>query len=366
MIRSLGLVVLAAAVAAPFNAQAAAPPPKSVAPAPSPSPAASVPSDVVATIDGEPFTARQLEDVAGARLFQLRTQQYQAQRQILDDEIARRLLEREAAARKLTAADLLKQEVESKVAPVTEAEQKAFYEQNKARMGTMSEADALKRIEAHLREQRVGERQAEFLSGLRAKADVRVMLEPPRVAVPVGDNPSRGPLDAPVTIVEFSDFQCPFCSRATATLKKLDESFPGKIRIVYRDFPLVQIHPNAARAAEAAACANDQGKFWAMHDVLFEHQDKLGEADLKQSAVALGLDAAAFDQCLESGRHSAQWQKDTAEGQRYGVSSTPAFFINGRLVVGAQPYESFARLVEEELARVGQGAPTKPATTSIR
>ncbi len=365
MIRSLGLVVLAAAMAAPSNAQAAAPPPKSAAP-PSPSPAAGVPSDVVATIDGEPFTARQLEDAAGPRLFQLRTQQYQAQRQILDDEIARRLLEREAAARKVTAAELLKQEVESKVAPVTEAEQKAFYEQNKARMGTMTEADALKRIEAHLREQRVGERQAEFLSGLRAKANVHVMLEPPRIAVPVGDNPSRGPADAPVTIVEFSDFQCPFCSRATATLKKLDESFPGKIRIVYRDFPLVQIHPNAARAAEAAACANDQGKFWAMHDVLFEHQDKLGEADLKQSAVALGLDAAAFGQCLESGRHSAEWQKDIAEGQRYGISSTPAFFINGRLVVGAQPYESFARVVEEELARAGQGGPGKPTTTSIR
>jgi protein-disulfide isomerase len=357
MIRSLGFVVLAAAVAAPSNTQAAALPPKSVAPAPSPSPAAGAPSDVVATIDGEPFTARQLEDVAGARLFQLRTQQYQAQRQILDDEIARRLLEREAAARKVTAAELLKQEVESKVAPVTEADQKAFYEQNKARMGTMSEADALKRIEAHLHEQRVGERQAEFLSGLRARANV---------AVPLGDNPSRGSADAPVTIVEFSDFQCPFCSRATATLKKLDESFPGKIRIVYRDFPLVQIHPNAARAAEAAACANDQGKFWAMHDVLFEHQDKLGEADLKQSAVVLGLDAAAFDQCLESGRHSAEWQKDTAEGQRYGVSSTPAFFINGRLVVGAQPYGTFARVVEEELARVQQGSPGKPTTTSIR
>ena len=360
MIRSLGLVVLAAALAAPSNARAAAPPKSKVAPAPSPTPAPA-PADVVATIGGEPFTARQLEEVAGARLFQLRTQQYQAQRQILDEEIGRRLLEREAAARKVTVAELLKEEVESKIAPVTEADQKAFYEQNKARLGTMTEADALKRIEAHLREQRIAERQAEFLNGLRAKADVRVLLEPPRVALPVGDDPARGPADAPITIVEFSDFQCPFCSRATATLKKLDEAYAGKIRIVYRDFPLVQIHPNAARAAEAAACANEQGKFWAMHDVMFEHQDKLGEADLKQSAVTLGLDAAAFNQCLESGRHSAQWQKDTAEGQRYGVSSTPAFFINGRLVVGAQPYESFARVVEEELARAGQGGAGKPA-----
>jgi len=342
MIRSFGPVVLAALVAA-------------ASPAPAQTPVPS-PSDVVATIGGEPFTARQLEDAAGARLFQLRTQQYQAQRQILDDEIAKRLLEREAAARKVTVAELLKQEVESKVAPVTEAEQKAFYTQNKARMGEVTEADALKRIEAGLRQQRTGERQAEFLSGLRAKADVRILMEPPRLRLAVGDDPTRGPADAPVTIVEFSDFQCPYCSRATATLKKLETSYPGKIRLVYRDFPLVQIHPNAARAAEAAACANEQGKFWPMHDVMFEHQDKLGEADLKLSAASLGLDAAKFDQCLESGRYTGQWKKDTAEGEQYGVSSTPAFFINGRLVVGAQPYESFARIVDEELARAGRAA----------
>jgi protein-disulfide isomerase len=335
MIRSFAVAVLVAAWAVPFPAAAETP----AVPA----------SDVVATIAGEPFTASQLEEAAGARLFQLRTQQYQAQRQILDDEIARRLLEREAAARKVTADELLKQEVEAKVAPVTEEEQKAFYAQNKARMGEMTEADALKRIEAGLRQQRIGERKAEFLSGLRAKADVHVLLEPPRLTLTIGDEPVRGPADAPITIVEFSDFQCPFCSRATATLKKLDAAYPGKIRVVYRDFPLVQIHPNAARAAEAAACANEQGKFWPMHDAMFEHQDKLAEADLKQSAAALGLDATAFNQCLESGRHTAQWQKDTAEGEAYGVSSTPAFFINGRLIVGAQPYESFARILDEEL-----------------
>ena len=344
MIRSFGLAVLAAVCAAPSPASAQAATPAPSAPA----------SEVVATIGGEPFTAGELEEVAGARLFQLRTQQYQAQRQILEDEIARRLLDREAAARKVTVAELLKEEVESKVAPVTEAEQKAFYAQNKARMGDMTEADALKRIEAGLRQQRVGERQADFISGLRAKADVHVMLEPPRLTLAVGDDPTRGPADAPITIVEFSDFQCPYCSRATGTLKKLESSYPGKIRLVYRDFPLVQIHPNAARAAEAAACANEQGKFWAMHDVLFEHQDKLAEADLKATAATLGLDSAKFDQCLGSGRYTGQWKKDAAEGERYGVSSTPAFFINGRLVVGAQPYESFARIVDEELARAGR------------
>jgi protein-disulfide isomerase len=360
MIRSFGLVVLAAAMSAPSVARAGAPQGGPGTPAP-----AGGPSEVVATIGGEPFTARQLEEAAGARLFQIRTQQYQAQRQILDDEIARRLLEREAAARHLTVPELVKQEVEAKIAPVSEAEQRTFYEQNKSRMGEMTEADALKRIEAGLRQQRMGEKQAEFINGLRTKADVRVLLEPPRLTIPGGDDPARGPADAPITIVEFSDFQCPYCSRATATLKKLDAAYPGKIRTVYRDFPLVQIHPNAARAAEAGACANEQGKFWAMHDAMFEHQDKLGDADLRQSAAALGLDAAAFNQCLDSGRHTAQWKKDASEGERYGVSSTPAFFVNGRLIVGAQPYETFARIVDEELARsaprgAGPGQPSSP------
>jgi protein-disulfide isomerase len=353
MSRSIVPVVMAAVMAVPCVAGAGGVEAKGKPPAPAPasSPSPAAPADVVAIIAGEPFTARDLEQVAGARLFQLKTQQYQAQRQILDEEIGKRLLEREAAARKVTVAELLKQEVEAKVKPVTAEEQKAFYDQNKARMGNLSEADALKRIETGLGQQRSRERQNEFVDSLRASANVRVLLDPPRLTIEAGTSPSRGPADAPIQIVEFSDFQCPFCSRATGTLKKLEDTYPGKIRVVYRDFPLVSIHPQAAKAAEAAACANDQGKFWAMHDVLFGHQDKLQEADLKKSAADLGLEATAFNECLDSGKHAADWQKNAAEGEKYGVQSTPAFFINGRMVVGAQPYESFAKVVDEELAR---------------
>jgi protein-disulfide isomerase len=348
MRRSMCVLVLAAAWAVPSAAVAAAPP----APAPAAGP------DVVAVIGGEPFTARELEEIAGARLFQLRSQQYQAQRQILDDAIAMRLLEREARERKVTVDELVKQEVTAKVTPVTEAEQKAFYEENKPRFGPMTEAEAMKRIEAGLGQQRAAQRRAEFVETLRAKAGVRVLLDPPRLAVDMAGDPSKGPADAPVTIVEFSDFQCPYCSRAIDTLKKVEENYAGKIRLVYRDYPLVQIHPNAARAAEAAACANDQGKFWPMHDRLFAHQDKLEAADLKKNAAELGLDTAAFDQCLDSGRHAEGWRKDSADAERYGVSSTPAFFINGRLIVGAQPYEAFAQVIDDELARAGvAGAP---------
>jgi protein-disulfide isomerase len=353
MRRSMCVLLLAAAWAAPSAVVAAA--------TPAPAPPAAAPSDVVAVIAGEPFTARELEEAAGPRLFQLRSQQYLAQRQILDDAIATRLLEREAAQRKVTVEELTRQEVSAKVAPVTEAEQKAFYEQNKPRFGPLTEAEALKRIETGLGQQRADQRRAEFVGTLRARAGVRVLLDPPRLAVETAGDPSRGPADAPVTIVEFSDFQCPFCSRAIDTLKKIEENYAGKVRLVYRDYPLVQIHPSAARAAEAAACANDQGKFWAMHDLLFAHQDKLEAADLKKHAADLGLDTAAFDQCLDSGRHAEGWQKDTADAERYGVSSTPAFFINGRLVVGAQPYEAFSQVIDDELARAG--VPVAPKTS---
>src|SRR5262249_51122468 len=138
-----------------------------------------------------------------------------------------------------------------------------------------------------------------------------------------------------------------------------EERYPGKIRLFYRDFPLTSIHPLAAKASEAAACADDQGKFWAMHDAMFGHQDKLQPDDLKKTAAELGLEATALKECLDAGGHAADWQTSAAAGEKYGVQSTPAFFINGRMVVGAQPIESFARVVDEELARSGAPVPDK-------
>jgi protein-disulfide isomerase len=144
------------------------------------------------------------------------------------------------------------------------------------------------------------------------------------------------------------------------TLAKLQEAYPGKLRIVFRDLPLLNMHKNAGHAAEAAHCANDQGKFWEMHDRLFANQAKLAPADLKEHAVALGLDATAFNQCLDSGKYTADWRRDSEDAARLGLSGTPAFFINGRLLSGAQPYEAFAQVIEEELAL----AASKPTSGS--
>ena len=307
-------------------------------------------SPAVAMVAGTPITAAALDQLAGSRLFQVRQQEYQVRKQVLDDAIGKRLFETEAAARKISVDELTRLEIDGKAAPVTDAEKKDFYEKNKPRFGTTAEEQALVQIENGLRQQRVRDRRAEFLKELRAKADVKVMLEPPRVTVADGGNPAKGPVTAPVTVDEFTDFQCPFCARVGPTLKKLEEAYPGKLRIVFRDLPLLNIHKNAGHAAEAAACANDQGKFWEMHDRLFANQAKLAPAELKEHAVALGLDATAFNQCLDSGKYTPEWRRDAEEAGRLGLSGTPAFFINGRLLSGAQPYEAFAQVIDEELA----------------
>lgn len=172
-----------------------------------------------------------------------------------------------------------------------------------------------------------------------------------RLNVSADDDPVKGSNDAPVTIIEFSDFECPFCERFyTQTLPLIDSDYiqTGKVKFVYRDFPL-SFHRNATKAAEAADCANEQGKFWEYHDKIYENQNDIGIASLKQYAVDLGLDAQAFNTCLDSGKMTQEVQKDAQDGRAYGVQGTPTFFINGIRLVGAQPYENFQQVIDQEL-----------------
>ncbi len=187
---------------------------------------------------------------------------------------------------------------------------------------------------------------------LKVDAEIAYFLEPPRADV-AATGPSKGPDDAPVTIVEFSDFECPFCSRVNPTLDQVREEYGDQVRIVFRQFPL-RIHPNAPKAAEASLCAHDQGKFWEMHDLMFEEQKQLAVADLKAKAARLELDTEQFDQCLDSGKYQGQVQADMQEGARAGVSGTPAMFVNGRLVSGAVPFQQIADVIDMELARGGK------------
>ena len=192
------------------------------------------------------------------------------------------------------------------------------------------------------------------LEDLKAKHHVQVALEAPelpRVEVEA-KGPSRGPANAPVTIVEFSDFQCPYCGREVPVIDRILKEYDGKVRLVFRHYPL-DFHTFAGKAAEAGACAQDQGKFWELHDKMFGNQNKLAVEDLKGYAKSVGIDAGKFDKCLDSGEKAAMVSADEKDGESAGVSGTPAFFINGIFINGAVPYEQFKEAVDRELKGKG-------------
>jgi protein-disulfide isomerase len=173
--------------------------------------------------------------------------------------------------------------------------------------------------------------------------------EPTRVKVAT-TGPAKGPANAPVTIVEFSDFQCPYCGRLSPTLKQVEQKYGDKVRLVYRQYPL-PFHRFAQKAAEASLCANDQGKFWQMHDAIFADQQALEVAQLKSKATDLGLNTEQFNQCIDLGRHAAAIQADVKDGAAAGVTGTPALFVNGRLILGAVPLEQITSVIDDELKR---------------
>ena len=305
---------------------------------------------------GDAFiTEDELSRAVGNRLMKIRTDEYNLRRNALEMLIEERLLAAEAARRQISVAELLATEVESRVATPAAADIEPFYEASKQRFAGMSPEEAMQQIAHNMRDREIAKRRAELIASLRAASRVKVLLEPPRTAVEA-KGPSRGAADAPITIVEFSDFECQFCSRSVATLKKVEETYGGKVRIVYRDFPL-ENHRGAPRAAEAAHCAAEFDKFWPMHDKLYSKQG-VSDADIRKYAADLGLDAEEFGTCLQSGKHTATWKASHAEGSRVGVVSTPTFFVNGRMIAGAAPFEHFARIIDEELARGGGGQRT--------
>lgn len=315
--------------------------------------AAHAASDALAEVDGAAITSEEVEKSLAGQLSKLEEQIYNLKRQKLDALINEKLLEKEAAKRKLTVPQLIDAEVTAKVGLVTEQEIEKFYQDNKAQIKT-DDPELRNKIRAHLQNQKLATKREEFVKSLRSQAKIVDNLKPPaaaRVEVSVEGAPFRGAANSPVTIVEFSDFECPFCKRAHPTLMQLLEKYAGKVKLVYRDFPLESIHPQARRAAEAARCANDQGKFWDYYDTLFTESPKLAPDDLKRYAAQAGIDVKKFDDCLSGGVHKTALQKDIDEGTRLGVSGTPAFFINGRPLTGAQPLEAFARIIDDELAR---------------
>jgi protein-disulfide isomerase len=278
---------------------------------------------------------------------------YDGRRAALDGIIADALLEAEAEARGIEPNALLAQEVAARVVPVSDAQVVTFYNQNRNQMQGRSLEVMGSAIRNFLQDQLAADARQAYIDELRAAGPaISLQLEPPRQEIALeASDPVLGAPGAAVTIVEFSDFECPFCAAAMPTLKRLLDAYGDQVRLVWKDFPLTQIHPNAFRAGEAGQCAAEQGGFWAFHDVLFANQQALDDASLVTHAATAGLDSAAFGACLEASRYADRVRAGMDQGSLLGVQATPTVFINGRAVSGAQPYEVFAAIIEEELAR---------------
>lgn len=310
---------------------------------------------VVARMQGWQLTEAELEEEMHSELLKAEidhaNQMHAAKERRVDFLVAARVITEEAKRQGTTPSELMKKEVGEPAELVTEEDLRALYEEYKERIGRPFEE-----VHDELRKVRVGQKREELknalLERLRSEAGVEIDLPQPVlpvIAVAGGEQaPVRGEAQAPVTIVEFSDFQCPFCRRMREPIDALLEEYPGKVRLVYRHFPLSS-HDQAMPAAQASMCANEQGRFWPYHDLLFANQDALSDEKLRELAGQIGLDLAAFETCLASERYLALIEADLAAGRDAGVQGTPAYFVNGKPVFGAEPIDVFRRLIESEL-----------------
>ena len=317
---------------------------------------------VVATLDGREIHMTELTQWIKDDLYKNEVESkaageaYEVQVAAIDSLVDEQILNAAAKAAGKPSDVYLDEQVAA-LGPVSDEEIKAFFDQNRQRLPPDATLDSLKeRIRQHLTSQRPEKVREE----LRKNAKIAVLLQPPRVAV-APDGPSRGPADAPIVVVEFSDYQCPFCKRAEPTVSALMQKYPTQVRLVYRHLPLDQIHPRARPAAVAAVCAEQQGKFWEYHDTLFANQQALNDADLEKYATTLGMDAEKFKACRADPASDAKVSADAAAAKEAGLTGTPAFFVNGILISGARPLDDFTKWVDSELAAKGQAAPATPA-----
>jgi protein-disulfide isomerase len=313
--------------------------------------------DAAARVGDKTITVKELDDrwrqndPAGSA--QATQALYDGRRAALDDLIATMLIEEAAKAKGQTAAQFTDAEIAKRLKPVTDTEIAVFYGENRAQMQGRSLEQMSDLIRQFLNDRQKQTARAAMIAELRkAGPPVRVMFEPPRQQIAIAaDDPSLGPANAPVTIVEFSDFQCPFCQRVVPTIKQIKAKYGDRVRIVWKDFPLTQIHPQAFDAAQAGNCAREQGKFWEYHDQLFANQAALQPEFLKKYATDAGMNGATFSACLDSGKFQPKVQAALEAGGKLGIGSTPTSYINGRAVTGAQPIEVFEAVIDEELQK---------------
>ncbi|HKE27410.1 MAG TPA: thioredoxin domain-containing protein [Bryobacteraceae bacterium] len=314
----------------------------------------------VAIVVGQPILARDLENMAGPQILQLRNQEYQIKSRVLEDLIRQRVVEAEASKQGLTVEQFYVKEIDARIPMPSEAEVFAYYSGLKSQINKPFQ-EVKTQLEGNLKTLETKQLREEYANYLRGKADVTMLLQPIRVKVGFAFERLRGDANAPVTIVEFADYQCPYCQQAEATMKELLKKYPGKVNLAFRDFPLSSIHPYAQKASEAARCAGKQGKFWEFHDALFADQANLDERGLKAVAQTLALDESGFASCLASGEFATQVSLDQDDGRKAGIASTPGFFVNGVPLSGAQPIAEFEKLIDNELKLANHETAARPA-----
>ena len=303
--------------------------------------------EIVATVDGEAIRVSDLG--INGELTRLRQEEYQAKINGVESKIAEILLRKEADRQGLAFEEYLEQEIGAKIEGPTDEQIQRFYDQQKARIGRPLE-DVRSQIERVLQQELVRQAHDELVAKLREGVDIKVTVDPPRVEVAEETVRVRGPETAPISIIEFSDFQCPFCRQVQPALAELQTLYGDKIRWSFKDLPLSSIHPQAQGAAEAARCAADQGKFWEFRAAMFASTNITPEL-FQTTADGLGVNSDEFKACLASGRHREAVLADSEEAEALGITGTPAFVINGVLLSGAQPLENFVSVIDRELAR---------------
>jgi len=303
---------------------------------------------VVVEINGKKVTLGEFEQKHPLALFQARNTFFETQRKAVVAYVDEYLLEEQAKRENLTVEQLWEKHVTSRIAKDPSEEALRVYYEG---VDTKETFEAVRdRIVDSIRQRRLAVAKDAFMKSLRDNAKVSYHVAPPRVEMSMKDTPVRGATDARVTLVEFADYECPYCQQIQPALDRLEAEFKGKVAFAYKDMPL-PMHPNAPKAAEASHCAEAQGKYWEYHDLLAKNK-QLGLPALKEAARTLKLNAEAFDKCLDSGEKAGIVAAHSKEAAALGVQGTPTFLVNGRFINGTPDYDQLRAMLEEELGVV--------------